>query len=179
MTAAHGFHLDLTPGTTTKPAWPKPAGRAKFGAARALRPDGGALAGARYSFGRPAPAIFPPRRPAEPPEEPRMRIALLYPPPWKIPGPGEPAYPADGPPSEYREGDLDPDFYQTPYGLFTLGAEALRAGHQVKVINLSAYAWPEVTRVVRELEADLYGMSCWTANRRGVALTAREIKKHH
>ncbi len=108
-----------------------------------------------------------------------MRIALLYPPPWKIPGPGEPAYPADGPPSEYREGDLDPDFYQTPYGLFTLGAEALRAGHQVKVINLSAYAWPEVTRVVRELEADLYGMSCWTANRRGVALTAREIKKHH
>src|SRR5690606_27333433 len=124
-------------------------------------------------------AIFPPRRPADPPEEPRMRIALLYPPPWKIPGPGEPAYPADGPPSEYREGDLDPDFYQTPYGLFTLGAEALRAGHQVKVINLSAYPWPEVTRVVRELEADLYGMSCWTANRRGVALTAREIKKHH
>ena len=42
-----------------------------------------------------------------------------------------------GPPAEYREGDLDADFFQTPYGLFALGAQALRAGHQVKVINLS------------------------------------------
>lgn len=108
-----------------------------------------------------------------------MRIVLLYPPPWKIPAKGEAPDPKDGPPKDYREGDLDPDFYQTPYGLFTLGAQAMRAGHQVKVINLSAYPWPKVEEVIQALDADLWGMSCWTANRRGVALAAKQIKKAH
>ncbi len=107
-----------------------------------------------------------------------MRIALLYPPPWKIPVRGEPPG-ADGPPTGYREGDLDADFYQTPYGLFSLGAQALRAGHQVKVVNLSAFPWARVEEVLATLDADLYGMSCWTANRRGVALAARTLRRHH
>ena len=109
-----------------------------------------------------------------------MKIALLYPPPWKIAAPGERAdFGADGPPPEYRPGDLDADFHQTPYGLFTLGAEAIRAGHQVKVINLSAYPWSQVDAIVQALDADVFGMSCWTANRRGVALVARAIRRHH
>jgi anaerobic magnesium-protoporphyrin IX monomethyl ester cyclase len=109
-----------------------------------------------------------------------MRIALLYAPPWKLPGPGDkPHVGGEGPPSEYAEGDLDGDFFQTPYGLFALGAQALRAGHQVKVINMSAFAWRRVEEVVRALGADLWGLSCWTANRRGVALVAREIKRAH
>jgi anaerobic magnesium-protoporphyrin IX monomethyl ester cyclase len=109
-----------------------------------------------------------------------MRIALLYPPPWKIPMLGEPPDTSGaGPPTEYLEGDLDADFFQTPYGLFVLGAQALRAGHQVKVLNLSAFAWPRVEEVVRALDADLFGLSCWTANRRGVALVARAIKALH
>ena len=72
-----------------------------------------------------------------------MRIALVYPPPWKIAAPDEPqsAYGDDGPPPDYKDGDLDADFYQTPYGLFSLGAQAIRAGHQVKVFNLSSYPW--------------------------------------
>jgi len=109
-----------------------------------------------------------------------MRIALLYPPPWKIPMPGEPVDSrGDGPPAEYAEGDLDGDFFQTPYGLFALGAQALRAGHQVKVMNLSAFAWKRTEEVVRELDAEIFGLSCWTANRRGVALVARAIKRFH
>jgi len=109
-----------------------------------------------------------------------MRIALLYPPPWKIPMPGEAAdVGGDGPPTEYAEGDLDADFYQTPYGLFALGAQAIRAGHQVKVVNLSGFAWKRVEEVVAALDADLVGMSCWTANRRGVALVARLVKQLH
>jgi radical SAM superfamily enzyme YgiQ (UPF0313 family) len=107
-----------------------------------------------------------------------VRIALLYPPPWKIPGPDEAADPVDGPPDEYRTGDLDADFHQTPYGLFSLGAQAIRAGHQVKVVNLSAFPWAKVEEIVRALDADLYGMSMWTANRRGVALVAKCIKAH-
>lgn len=121
-----------------------------------------------------------------PPRDPpflRMRIALLYPPPWKLPMPGEapgagPSFgPGEGAPTEYAMGDLDADFFQTPYGLFALGAQALRAGHQVKVINLSSFAWAQVEQVLRALDADVYGMSCWTANRRGVGLVAREIKR--
>src|SRR4051812_48442843 len=109
-----------------------------------------------------------------------MRIALLYPPPWKIAERGQaPIGPPEGPPHDYREGDLDADFYQTPYGLFSLGAQALRAGHRVKVVNLSAFPWARVEEVLAALDADLYGMSCWTANRRGVALAARSLRRHH
>lgn len=109
-----------------------------------------------------------------------MRIALIYPPPWKIPAPGEaPDASGDGPPSDYQPGDLDADFFQTPYGLFSLGAQALRAGHQVKVLNLSAFTWSKVEEVIASLDAELFAMSCWTSNRRGVALAAAEIKRVH
>ena len=103
-----------------------------------------------------------------------MRIVLLYPPPWKLPEPGGAPDPGfDGPPPGYVEGDLDPDFHQIPYGLLSLGAQAARAGHQVKVLNLSSFSWERVEEVVRALPADLFGMSCWTANRRGVDLVSR------
>ncbi|HVW27731.1 MAG TPA: radical SAM protein [Polyangiaceae bacterium] len=109
-----------------------------------------------------------------------MRVVLLYPPPWKIAAPGEPPYEGgDGEPEGYREGDLDADFHQTPYGLFSLGAQAIRAGHPVKVFNLSAFSWRRVEEVVAALDADVFGMSCWTANRRGVALVAKLVRKLH
>ena len=70
--------------------------------------------------------------------------------PGRSPAAGEaPDADGDGPPADYREGDLDADFYQTPYGLFALGAQAIRAGHQVKVLNLSAFAWTPVEEVAR------------------------------
>jgi anaerobic magnesium-protoporphyrin IX monomethyl ester cyclase len=103
-----------------------------------------------------------------------MRIALIYPPPWKIGAEG-----AEGPPVDYREGDLDGDFYQLPYGLLSLAAQARAAGHQVKVLNLSAYAWERVEEVIARLDAELFGMSCWTANRRGVGYAAEAIKRFH
>ena len=105
-----------------------------------------------------------------------MKIVLLYPPPWKI-GVDCPA--SEGPPEGYREGDLDADFHQTPYGLFSLGAQAIRAGHEVKVINVSSWSWPRVEELVERLDAPLWGMSCWTANRRGVRMVAELIKQKH
>ena len=110
-----------------------------------------------------------------------MRIALCYPPPWKIPDPGAPqaSLGRDGPPEGYRDGDLDGDFYQIPYGLLSLAAQARRAGHQVKVLNLSALPWTNVCEAIAALDAELFGLSCWTANRRGVALMADEIRRHH
>jgi len=109
-----------------------------------------------------------------------MRIVLLYPPPWKIAEAGQAAELGfDGPPEDYQPGDLDPDFHQIPYGLLSLGAQAARAGHAVKVFNLSAFSWQRVEEVVRALGADLFGLSCWTANRRGVDLVARCIRRFH
>ena len=111
---------------------------------------------------------------------PVVRVALLYPPPWKIaPREGLPYPKGEGPPEGFKDGDLDADFFQIPYGLLALGACAIRAGHQVKVMNLSSFVWPKVEEVVLGLEADVYAMSCWTANRRGVKLVADEIKRVH
>lgn len=108
-----------------------------------------------------------------------MKVALLYPPPWKLPEPGKTADSIDGPPPEYRDGDLDADFFQIPYGLLTLGATARRHGHRVKVLNLAGYPWAEVERVLAALDADVFGLSCWTANRRGVGLVADAIRRRH
>jgi anaerobic magnesium-protoporphyrin IX monomethyl ester cyclase len=109
-----------------------------------------------------------------------MKIALLYPPPWKLDAPGESIdYGRQGPPDGYQEGDLDPDFHQIPYGLLSLGAQALHAGYPTKVMNLSGFAWSRVEQVIAALDADLFGMSCWTSNRRGVAYVAELIKRHH
>jgi radical SAM superfamily enzyme YgiQ (UPF0313 family) len=108
-----------------------------------------------------------------------MRIALIYPPPWKISPVGAAVDPIDGPPQEYAEGDLDTDFYQIPYGLLSLAANASRAGHLVKVLNLSNRTWSDVEQIIGKLDADVFGMSCWTANRRGVELVAKLVKRVH
>ena len=107
-----------------------------------------------------------------------VRIALLY---HRLEDSGArtSSGSVDGPPHDYVPGDLDGDFHQIPYGMLTIGAQAIRAGHQVKVFNLSAYSWDDVVRVVEALDADLFGMSCWTANRRGVALVADLIRQSH
>lgn len=108
-----------------------------------------------------------------------MRVALLYPPPWKIAEANEPSDPTDGPPENFHPDDLDPDFHQTPYGLFSLAAQAIRAGHQTKVLNLSSFNWSATEEVIRRLDADVFGLSCWTANRRGVDLVTRLIRELH
>ncbi len=108
-----------------------------------------------------------------------MRVVLLYPPPWKIPDAAEEPDPVNGPPENFRPEDLDPDFHQTPYGLFSLGAQATRAGHETKVLNLSAFTWQLTNEVIRSLQADVFGLSCWTANRRGVDLVTRLIRQYH
>jgi len=110
-----------------------------------------------------------------------MRIVLVYPPPWKIPPTGElPENPDDGPP-----GDVDPqellsgDILTIPYGLLSLAAQTKQAGHEVTVLNLFSFAWQEVKSIIRKYPADLYGLSCFTSNRRGTILLARLIREAH
>jgi radical SAM superfamily enzyme YgiQ (UPF0313 family) len=110
-----------------------------------------------------------------------MRIVLIYPPPWKIPLPGKTPYPPEeGPPAGFNMDTIQTgDYVQAPYGMLTLAAQALRAGHHVLTFNLSNFPWPAVELLLQNLEADLFGLSCLTANRRGVAMLARFIKKMH
>ncbi|MEZ4441967.1 MAG: radical SAM protein [Polyangiaceae bacterium] len=107
-----------------------------------------------------------------------MRVALIYPPPWKKAAAGD-RHGEEGPPPGYQDGDLDGDFYQIPYGLLTIAANLKRAGHQVKVLNLSAFTWPDVEAVVARVQAEVYGLSCWTANRRGVGYVTEAIRAAH
>ena len=110
-----------------------------------------------------------------------MRVVLLYPPPWKIPSSGGDPYPADqgAPEGIDPEAILNSDMIQAPYGLLCIAAQAIRAGHHVIVLNLSNFPWPAVQLLVAHLDADIYGLSCLTANRRGVAMTAELLRSHH
>lgn len=110
-----------------------------------------------------------------------MRIVLLYPPPWKIASPGQASYPpGEGAPESLRVNALDDgDFSQSPYGLLSLAAQAMSSGHHVVTLNLSRLPWQDVESIIRPLSADLFGLSCHTANRRGVAMLAQLIRDLH
>ena len=110
-----------------------------------------------------------------------MRIVLLYAPPWKIARNSDPAYPPEeGPPD-----NIDPcavtegDFIQAPYGLLSLAAQALRRGLSVQTLNISNFPWPNIEDLIRGLNADLFGLSCMTENRRGMAMLAGLIRSIH
>lgn len=109
-----------------------------------------------------------------------LRIILLYPPPWQIPLAGE-SY-ADSPfaaPQDGTDTALDADFRTIPYGLLTIAAEARRAGHTVELLNLSATPWPTVVQKIATSSADIFGISAYTANRRGLGAVAKLIRTHH
>lgn len=106
-----------------------------------------------------------------------MHIVLIYAPPWKIANPGEEPYlPDEGPPEDFDADAINEgDFTTAPWGLLSLAAQALREGHRVLTFNLSNYPWQDVETLIRRVKADLYGLSCFTTNRRGVAMLASLI----
>jgi anaerobic magnesium-protoporphyrin IX monomethyl ester cyclase len=110
-----------------------------------------------------------------------MRVVLLYPPPWKISRPGRSPYPpGEGPPAGWDpDAALSADLAQAPYGLLSLAAQAIRAGFRVTILNVADFPWPAVELLLDHLDAEVFGLSCLTANRRGVAMTARAIRRRH
>ncbi len=110
-----------------------------------------------------------------------MRIVLLYAPPWKIARSGDPPYPPEeGPPD-----NIDPaaategDFTLAPYGMMSLAAQGIRSGFCVQTVNVSGFPWPDIVNLIRRLDADIFGLSCMTENRRGVAMLAELIRNLH
>lgn len=110
-----------------------------------------------------------------------MKIALLYAPPWKIARDGNPDYPpGEGAPDNVDTAAVNEgDFIQAPYGLLSLAAQALRDGLNVLILNISNFPWPDIENLIHHLDADLFGLSCMTANRRGVAMVAQLIRDIH
>jgi radical SAM superfamily enzyme YgiQ (UPF0313 family) len=110
----------------------------------------------------------------------KLRIVLVYPPPWQIPSPGEPVPGMPfGPPREKSDHKLDTDFQTITYGLLTIAAQAKRAGHDVSIYNLATCPWRDVVELIAKTEADVYGISAFTANRRGMGAVAALIRQHH
>lgn len=118
---------------------------------------------------------------SEPVSVKKLRIVLIYPPPWQIPSPGEPVKGMPfGPPGNSHERDLsDGDFQTITYGLLTIAAQAKRAGHEVSIYNLAVRPWRDVVELIAGTKADVYGISAFTANRRGMGAVAELIRQHH
>lgn len=95
-----------------------------------------------------------------------MRVLLVHAPPWRI-GVDDP-----GP----RAAPSDLDFLSMPLGLLSLHAQATRAGHDVRLANLSGLPWRDVEAVVGQSDAEVVGLSVFTANRRGAAAVAALVK---
>lgn len=112
----------------------------------------------------------------------KLRIMLIYPPPWQIPSPGDPIPGMPfGPPSDKSDHNLtqDGDFRTITYGLLTIAAQARRAGHEVSVYNLAVCTWRDVVALIAENKADVYGISSFTSNRRGMGAVAALIRQQH
>ena len=95
-------------------------------------------------------------------------------PPWKLARADETPYDgAEGPPEggsceHYLRGDSE----HIPLGLLSLAAQARAAGHDVRVLNLFAFAWQDIEHIITATAADLFGLSCFTQNRRGTVMLA-------
>ena len=108
-----------------------------------------------------------------------MRIVLIYPPVWKIPPVGDDsAAPGEGPPAGLDAARLlSGDILSIPIGLLSLAAQTQAAGHRVTVLNLITIPWQDVIEAIRQYPAELYGLSCFTVNRRGSMSLARLIRR--
>jgi radical SAM superfamily enzyme YgiQ (UPF0313 family) len=110
-----------------------------------------------------------------------MHIVLIYAPPWKIVILGEKLYsPDEGPPDNFDSDAVNQgDFTTAPWGLLSLAAQASKVGNKVLTFNLSNYPWQDVETLICRVKADLYELSCFTTNRRGVAMLASLIREIH
>lgn len=108
-----------------------------------------------------------------------MHILLLYPPPWKLPAPGERPEPSPaGPPTGIDPSALlQGDSLHIPAGLLSLAAQARQAGHTVEVLNLFSLPWSRIAAALKCRPADMAGLSCFTSNRRGTLALARLLRQ--
>lgn len=111
-----------------------------------------------------------------------LRIVLIYPPLWQIPSadlnvpegmPFGPPATAGGPVAISRE------LKTITQGVLSIAAQAKKAGHDVRVYNLFNAPWADIVALIAETGADVYGVSGYNSNRRGMGALCALIRQYH
>jgi radical SAM superfamily enzyme YgiQ (UPF0313 family) len=85
----------------------------------------------------------------------------------------------EGAPPGVDPADLRGDSEHIPMGLLSLAAQARAVGHNVRVLNLFAFSWQDIEDIIMETPANLFGLSCFTQNRRGTVMLADLVRRVH
>lgn len=111
----------------------------------------------------------------------KLRVVLIYPPLWQIPSAdldikkGMPF----GPPASFGDLDVTVELRTVTQGLLSIAAQAKNAGHSVSIYNLFDAPWIDIVSLIAATKADLYGISAYNSNRRGMGAVCAAIRQHH
>lgn len=112
----------------------------------------------------------------------KLRIVLIYPPPWQTPSAdlniqkGMPFGPSA---STLGHLVVTKDLKTVTQGFLSIAAQAINGGHAVSVYNLFDAPWIDVVSLIAETKADVYGISGFNSNRRGMGAVCAAIRQHH
>ncbi|GEM_PF-213396 len=112
----------------------------------------------------------------------KLRVVLLYPPPWQIPSANldiQRGMPFGPPASTLGHLVVTKDLQTVTQGLLSIAAQAKHAGHEVHVYNLFDAPWIDIVSLIAETKADVYGISAYNSNRRGMAAVCAAIRQWH
>lgn len=112
----------------------------------------------------------------------KLRIVLIYPPPWQIPSADldiPEGMPFGPPAGTFGHPDVIEERKTISQGLLSIAAQAQHAGHAVSVYNLFDAPWRDVVSLIAATKADVYGISAYDSNRRGVGAVCAAVRQHH
>lgn len=112
----------------------------------------------------------------------KLHIVLIYPPPWQIPSPDlniQKGMPFGPPGGTFGHLIVTEALKTVTQGLLSIAAQAQHAGHAVSVYNLFDAPWRDVVSLIAETKADVYGISAYDSNRRGMGAVCAAIRQHH
>jgi radical SAM superfamily enzyme YgiQ (UPF0313 family)/Flp pilus assembly protein TadD len=112
----------------------------------------------------------------------KLRLVLLYPPPWQIPSADldiPKGMPFGPPAGTFEPLDVIEERKTISQGLLSIAAQAKYAGHAVSVYNLFDAPWIDVASLIAATKADVYGISVYDSNRRGMGAVCAAIRQWH
>ncbi|MHB8791435.1 MAG: tetratricopeptide repeat protein, partial [Desulfobulbaceae bacterium] len=112
----------------------------------------------------------------------KLHIVLIYPPPWQIPSSDlniQKGMPFGPPGGTFGHLIVTEALKTVTQGLLSIAAQAQHAGHAVSVYNLFDAPWIDVVSLIAAAKADVYGISAYDSNRRGMGAVCAAIRQHH
>lgn len=111
----------------------------------------------------------------------KLRIVLIYPPPWQIPSADlniQKGMPFGPPASTFGHLIVTKELKTVTQGLLSIAAQAKNDGHAVSVYNLFDAPWIDIVSLIAETKADVYGISAYNSNRRGMSALCAAIRQY-